>query len=204
MENLVYVTGNFGKYTSVKEYAEKENINIKFFKHDFEEPEINDIEIISKKKALDAYNLLGKPCFAEDTGFYIEDYPNNPGYPGAFVKRSGISANIDHLLEVMKNQENRNCKFIHCLTFYDGEEFYTFYEISKGSLSFEKKGKATKKAKSNLWYVFIPKGNTKTLAEMNDEERKKSHSSVTITFINWYKNTYLKNRPIQLKLTSKK
>lgn len=195
MGNIIYVTGNYGKYVSVKECFTEKNIEIDFYKYDFEEMEINDIEKISRKKALDAYKILQTPCFVADTGFYINDYPNNPGYPGAFVKRSGISSDIDGLLETMKKQSNRTCKFVDCLTFYDGNEFYTFYGVSNGTLAFSKKGNPIKKAKSNLWYVFIPNNCGKTLAEMSDEERKNrndGHTSATELFAEWYKNSYLK------------
>ena len=157
--------------------------------------EVNDIERISRKKALDAYNILKTPCFVADAGFYIDDYPNNPGYPGAFVKRSGISSDIDRLLETMKNQSNRTCRFVDCLTFYDGNEFYTFYGVSNGTLAFSKKGNPIKRAKSNLWYVFIPNNCDKTLVEMSEEERKNrndGHTSATELFAEWYKNIYLK------------
>ena len=117
MENLTYVTGNYGKYVSVKEKFERKGVTINYFKYDMIESEINDIEFISKEKARKAYEVVGRPVFVADTGFYIEDYPNNPNYPGAFVKRSGISSNIDNLLEVMKDVTNRACKFIDCLTF---------------------------------------------------------------------------------------
>ncbi len=192
--NLTYVTGNYGKYISVKEQFEKENINIDFFTCDLDEPYINDIEFISKEKAKQAYNILNKPVFVADTGFYIEDYPNNPGYPGALVKRSGISSDIDNLLDIMKYKENRNCYFLDCLTYYDGNDYYQFFGISKGTLAYEKKGESLKKAKSNLWYVFIPKNCTKTLAEMTDFERENrcdDHTSATIEFINWYKEKYI-------------
>lgn len=195
MGNIIYVTGNYGKYVSVKECFTGKNIEIDFYKYDFEEMEINDIEKISRKKALDAYKILQTPCFVADTGFYINDYPNNPGYPGAFVKRSGISSDIDGLLETMKKQSNRTCKFVDCLTFYDGNEFYTFYGVNNGTLAFSKKGNPIKKAKSNLWYVFIPNNCDKTLAEMSEEERKNrndGHTSATELFAEWYKNSYLK------------
>lgn len=206
MDKITYVTGNYGKYISVKEYFEKENIDIDFYKYDFEEPNINDIEIISKSKAKEAYSILKTPCFVADTGFYIENYPDNKGYPGAFVKRSGISSNIDELLETMKDVTNRNCKFVDCLTFYDGNQFYTFYGISKGTLSYEKRGNKLRRAKSNLWYVFVPDNNTKTLAEMNDEERNNrhdGHTSATKIFIKWYKNEYLKENNKIRKLSIK-
>lgn len=195
MANITYVTGNYGKYISVKEHFAKHQIEVEFLNYDLEEPNINDIEIISKAKAEAAYNVLGTPCFVADTGFYIDNYPNNPGYPGAFVKRSGISSDVDGLLMIMKDETHRTCKFIDCLTFYDGQEFYTFYGVSSGTLSLSKRGNSTKKAKSNLWYVFIPNNCNKTLAEMSDEERQNrndGHTSATEQFIEWYKKIYLK------------
>lgn len=199
-EELTYVTGNYGKYISVKEYFERKNININYYKCDLEELDINDIELISRKKALDAFNILKSPCFVADSGFYIEDYPNNPDYPGAFVKRSNVSKDVDSLLEVMKDKTNRKCKFVDCLTFYDGEDFYTFYGISEGTLSKEKRGSQIKKAKSNLWYVFIPNNHEKTLAEMTDEERinrQDKHTSATQQFLEWYVNIYKKNNVLK-------
>ncbi len=195
MTNLTYVTGNYGKYVSVKKHFNDHNLDINYFTCDLEEPEINDIEVISKAKAISAYKMLNKPCFVADSGFYIEDYPNNPGYPGAFVKRSGVSSDIDSLLDKMKNVVNRGCKFVDCLTFYDGNEFYTFYGVSHGTLACDKRGATLAHAKSNLWSVFVPDNCDKTLAEMDDDERENrndGHTSATETFIKWYKDVYLK------------
>lgn len=199
MENITYVTGNYGKYISVKEIFEKENLEINYFNCDLDEPEINDIKYISQRKAMQAYQILKSPCFVADTGFYIEKYPDLPNYPGAFVKRSGISNNITKLLEIMKNETNRKCKFVDCLTYYDGNNFYTFYGVSEGTLSYEPKGETLKKAKSNLWYIFIPKNCGKTLAQMTDEERENrndGHTSATKNFLQWYKNEYKNNKKL--------
>ena len=196
MSDLVYVTGNKGKYYSIKELFESEGIDVDFYTYDFDEPDNNNIEEISKQKVLKAYELVGKPCFVADAGFYIEDYPSNPGYPGAFVKRSGIADDIDGLLETMKNVDNRRCKFLDCLTFYDGENFYRFYGYSEGYLAYRKRGDNMKKAKSNLWYVFVPINSLKTLAEMTDYEihhRNDNHVSAGEEFVKWYKNVYLKD-----------
>ena len=193
--NLVYVTGNHEKYISIKELFEKEGIDVDFCFYDFEEPEINDIEVISKDKVLKAYELTGKPCFVADSGFYIEDYPGNPGYPGAFVKRSGIAEDVDTLLVTMKDVKNRKSKFLDCLTFYDGVDFYRFYGISEGTIAYEKRGNNITKAKSNLWLVFVPNNSDKTLAEMTDYERhhrNDNHVSASEQFIKWYKDVYLK------------
>lgn len=199
---ITYVTGNQGKYISVKEKFAKHNLPVDFFDYDFEEPEINDIELISKAKAEEAYKILNKPCFVADSGFYVKNYPGNPGYPGAFAKRSGISENVDLFLETMEKVEDREACFLDCVTFYDGNEFYTFYGLCEGTISFEPRGNHMKKAKSKLWYVFIPKNHDKTLAEMTDDERNNRHDGHTSAyeeFINWYKNNYL----IQKRLTKK-
>ncbi len=193
MENLTYITGNYGKYVSVKEKFESAGIMIDYCKCDLDEPDVNDIEFISKEKARQAYEKIGSPVFVADTGFYIDAYPNDPGYPGAFVKRSGVSSNIEALLEVMKSVSDRGCYFLDCLTFFDGEKYYQFFGISKGNLSYEMRGREQKRAKSNLWYVFVPLNCTKTLAEMSDEERNyrpDGRTSATDSFIEWYQMYY--------------
>ena len=186
---LTYVTGNYGKYISVKEKFEEAGLNINYENIDLEEPNINDIEYISHEKARLAYDKVKSPVFVVDCGFYINNYPNNPGFPGAFVKRSGISTDIDKLLETMKGINDRSCYFLDCLTYYDGENFYTFYGKSEGTLSLIKRGNSLKRAKSNLWYVYIPSYSDKTLAEMSDDEHKsrKNKENVTFKFIEWYK-----------------
>lgn len=191
--SLTYVTSNHGKYLNVKSHFENNHLPLDFYKYDLSEPDVNDIEIISKAKVTEAYNLLKKPCFVADSGFYIVNYPNNPLYPGAFVKRSGISSNIEELLNTLKDTEDRRAYFLDCLTFYDGQEYYTFYGKGEGTISKEIRGEDTEKSLSNLWYVFIPKNHDKTLAEMSDYERSHrhdDHTSATAQFINWYKNEY--------------
>ena len=94
----------------------------------------------------------------------------------------------------MKDVKNRRCWFMDCLTFYDGEEFYSFTGSSEGTLAYEKRGNNMEKAKSNLWYVFIPENQDKTLAEMTDYEihhRNDNHVSAAELFVDWYKNVYL-------------
>lgn len=194
METLIFVTGNINKGIEIKEKFNKEQIPIEIVKMDFQEPEINDIEIVSRSKAIQAYQILGKPCFVIDSGFNIHNYPNNPGYPGAFVRRSGIAEDIEGLLNTLKDVEDRSCQFLDCLTFYDGNEFFNFYGKNEGYITYEKRGKGHKEMRSALWYVFQPKGSVKTLAEMTNEERERGHISAKNQFIEWYKKRYLNTR----------
>lgn len=193
MEKLAFVTGNINKGYEIEERFSSEKIPIEIVSMDFEELEVNDIEAISRDKAQQAYQILKMPCFVIDSGFNIHNYPNNPGYPGAFVKRSGISDNVDELLNTLKDVKNRSCQFVDCLTFYDGVEFYCFIGLDEGVITYEKRGASSKAMRSNLWYVFQPNDSFKTLAEMTDEERinrKDGHISAKEQFIDWYKNDY--------------
>lgn len=186
-KNIVYVTGNKGKYYTVRDHFIEHGIEIDYMDLDIDELEVNDISKISEDKARKAYEVIGRPLFVADSGFYIDDYPSNPGYPGAFVKRSGISTNVEQLLDVM-NGRDRSCRFVDCLTYFDGENVEQFYGVSEGALSTTIRGGDLEKAKSNLWKVFIPKNEDKTLAEMNDYERnhrKDNHTSATEQFIKW-------------------
>lgn len=206
MENLTYVTGNYGKYISVKEKFENAGITIDYFKCDLDEPNVNDVKFISKEKAREAYEKIGSPLFVADSGFYIDHYPNNPGYPGAFVKRSGVSSNIRKLLEIMKDVSDRSCYFLDCLTYFDGNEYYQFFGINKGNLSYEIRGNIDKKAMSNLWFVFIPDNCNKTLLEMTDYERNNrldNRTSATDQFIEWYKLNFIEPQKKQKKLIKK-
>lgn len=203
MEKIVYVTGNYGKYINVKEHFDSNDIDIDYYNCDIEELDINNIELISKDKVKKAYEKIRRPCFVGDSGFYIEDYPGMPDYPGAFVKRSGISTNIEELLKTMDKVKNRNCRFVDCLTFYDGENYFSFFGVCKGTLSTTIRGNPKREAKSALWQVFIPYNCTKTLAEMTEYEfknRNDGRTSATEQFIKWYKENCTKKNKILTKL----
>lgn len=190
MKEIVFVTGNTGKIASAEKYFL--DYDVKFSCVDFgvDEPEVNDIEYISKYKVVEAYKRLKKPCIALDAGFYIVNYPSNPLFPGAFPKRELIDKiGVDGLLENMKGVKDRSCYFKECLSYYDGKEIKCFYGYTYGSLSEQILGDDTDKKWSDLWYVFIPKGYNKTLAQMTDEERnnrKGDHTVALKEFAKWF------------------
>lgn len=194
MNKLVFATGNINKGYEIEEKFREEGIPVEVVQMDFVEPDVNDIEEVSRSKALQAYKALGRPCFVIDSGFNIFNYPGNPGYPGAFVRRSGISEDIDGLLETMRDVQDRGCQFMDCLTFCDGGNLQVFYGMDEGELTCEKRGVANRTMRSDLWYVFKPNGSSKTLGEMSDLERhdrRDGHVSAKEQFIAWYREHYM-------------
>lgn len=201
--DLIYVTGNYGKISRAKEQFKEQGINLEWFNHDCDEPEINDIQYISRHKALEAYSLVKKPCIVVDSGFYIDNYPGEPGFPGAFPKRAitDTDGGIEGVLEKMRGIDDRECRFVDCLTYYDGIDFKTFFGFSEGTLAYRKRGIKQVKAKSDLWYLFIPINHNKTLAEMTAKERNNRNDnriSAIEKFIEWYKPTINKPRKLSL------
>ena len=191
MREIIFVTGNKGKVASAQKYFKDSNIVLINYDFDIEEPEVNDIEYISKYKVIQAYEKLKKPCIALDAGFYIPSYPNRPNFPGAFPKRELLEKiGIEGLLDVMRGVENRECYFKECLSYYDGKEIKVFYGYCYGKLSNEILGNNTDKKWSDLWYVFIPQNCDKTLAQMSDWERANrndGHTNSMAEFSKWYR-----------------
>lgn len=190
VDKIIFVTHNRGKVATAQKYFK--NIKFHTFDYELEEPRSDNITEIAKSKVLQAYKLVGAPCIALDSGFYIEELN---GFPKAFVNFSLETIGIKGILKLMEGKENRTCCFKECLAFYDGEEIQYFYGENKGKVSNEILGVDTDKKWSDLWYIYKPKNHEKTLAQMTDEERekrKKTDESIQAmeVFAKWFQKRY--------------
>lgn len=188
MEEIVFVTHNKGKAQSAEKYFK--NLKISTYDFELDEPRSDDIKEIATAKVMQAYKVVGKPCIALDTGFFIDELN---GFPKAFVNFSLDTIGIEGILKLMDGKENRTCKFDECLAYFDGKEIRYFYGNHPGNLAYKKQGEDRKEKWSDLWYIFKPKGFEKTLAEMNEierENRRKVDGSFEALqkFAEWYQN----------------
>ena len=187
MEEIVFVTHNKGKAKSAEKYFD--NLKISTYDFELDEPRSDDVKEIATAKVMQAYKVVGKPCIALDTGFFIEALN---GFPRAFVNFSLDTIGIDGILKLMQGKENRKCKFEECLAYYDGKEVRYFYGKHPGNLATKMQGVDRDGKWSDLWYVFKPEHFDKTLAEMDDVERENrreidgSVESMSV-FAEWYK-----------------
>ena len=186
MDEIVFVTHNKGKIASASKQLA--GVNFKVFEHELEEPRSDDIKYISKYKVMEAYKLVNKPCISLDCGFWVDELD---GFPRAFVNFALDTIGIEGILKLMEAKENRNCRFTECLSYYDGNELHQFIGKHEGKLSEKILGNDTDKKWSDLWYIFIPYGYNKTLAQMSDEERANRIKYKSIDsmkeFSKWYK-----------------
>ena len=188
MEEVVFVTHNKGKIASAKKRLKE--IDFKVFEYELEEPRSDDIKYISKYKVMEAYKLVNKPCISLDCGFWIDELN---GFPKAFVNFALESIGIEGILKLMEGKENRKCRFTECLSYFDGKELHQFMGKHEGILSNEILGNDTDKKWSNLWYIYIPYGYSKTLAQMTDEERANRIKYESIDSMEEFAKWYRKN-----------
>ena len=161
---LIFVTQNQNKLDDAKKLLpgyEIEHI-------DFDIPEIQSMdprEIIEHKLRF-AYEKLGKPCFVMDASLGFEALN---GFPGPFIKFWFHTVGEEKTYEIVKFLENNKCKWISILGYFDGTKTHFIEETTEGTIS-------TAPIGMNGYHwdtIFMPIGETKTLAQMSFEEKQK-------------------------------
>lgn len=190
-DELIFVSNNYIKLKEVQEKLATLDVNVISKNYRFFEQLENDLFCITVDKAIAAYNNIEKPLIVMDTGFYIKNYPNNPGFPGAFIKTNLLDTiGINGLLENMKKVTDRSCLLKECLAYYDGDNFKVFESSQEGTLASSEHQDTEIDKYTKLFGVFIPDGYSKTVSEMSKKEREelsKINPNVFYLFANWYK-----------------
>ena len=191
MRERHFATSNAGKFASLEralaEYApEVRAIQVKM---EFDEPRSDDLKLISREKALFAYRRIQREVVANDAGFYVGSLN---GFPKAFVNFCLGTIGIEGILALVAGKE-RECEFRNVLAYYNGssEEPVFFESVSPGHLSPEPRGTRKAEQWSDLFLVFIPEGEEKTLAEMSPAEysgwlERRREDSAMAQFARWY------------------
>lgn len=165
---LVFATNNSNKLKEVQTLL-GDHINLLSLKDiDCLEdiPETQDtIEGNAIQKAKYLKTHYGYDCFADDTGLEVEALNGAPGvYSARYAgKQRNANANMDKLLNALKNKTNRNAQFKTVIALYFNGQMHTFTGICKGEITLNKQGI------NGFGYdpIFKPNGYNQTFAEMN-------------------------------------
>ena len=133
-------------------------------------PEERDtLEGNSLQKAEYVFQKYKVACFADDTGLEVEALRGAPGvYSARYAgDQRNSEHNIDLLLKNLEGKGNRKATFRTVITLIQPSVLHQFEGIVEGSILEDRKGKG------GFGYdpVFLPKGFSKTLAEMSMEEK---------------------------------
>ncbi len=126
------------------------------------------------QKARYIYEKFRCNVFADDTGLEIDMFDGLPGVKSARFagENKDSEANIDKVLLMMGDSEKRNARFRTVIALITAGKEYLFEGIVEGSITGERRGTG------GFGYdaVFIPRGESRTFAEMPlDEKNKISH-----------------------------
>jgi XTP/dITP diphosphohydrolase len=131
-------------------------------------------------KACYGYDNFKVACFSDDSGLEVTALDNAPGVYSA--RYAGIpksdTRNMDKLLFELQGVKNRNAFFKTVISYIDAfGNAYSFEGKIEGEILEEKRGS------QGFGYdpIFLPKGYTKTFAEMNLAEKSNlSHRSIAL------------------------
>ncbi|MBI5803716.1 hypothetical protein HY450_00565 [Candidatus Pacearchaeota archaeon] len=189
MSQIYFATTNKGKVNSVSSALSKYGIEIVHYPLELPEPRSDDLREIAREKVLFAYEKIGKPCIALDSGFYVHSLN---GFPKAFVNFVLGTIGIEGILKLVDGR-SRDCEFRNCLSYFDDSRPEPDYFESnvEGLLSDFPRGEMRDYYWSKLFLVFIPKNGNKTLAELTFEEyqnwrKERYKDSFATKFAEWF------------------
>ncbi|MCL4379422.1 MAG: hypothetical protein M1160_02125 [Candidatus Marsarchaeota archaeon] len=165
----IYVaTTNTGKLKEFREVLNGSGIDIESVDLKFDELQNDDIEKISKDKAIQAFSRLRSPVLVDDVGIYIDKYKNFPGINAKQVVESLSLYGIKRLID-----EGDRAHFLIAISYMDSSlnEPQTFFGKTEGKLSLNYRGEGERDFPFNQ--LFIPDGESKFVCEIPVEERKR-------------------------------
>ena len=165
MKKITYVTGNWAKIASAKQFLEPLGYEIDNQKLDIDEIQSDDVEDIAKYSAKVASNQLKCAVLKNDSGLFVEALN---GFPWPYTYYVDDTIGENGLLKLMNGIENRKAYFKEVLAYCEyGQEPITFTSITQGSIAEVKSGEY-----GWSWdFIFIPDGQEKTLGSFEDNER---------------------------------
>jgi XTP/dITP diphosphohydrolase len=149
-------------------------------------PENHDtIEENALEKARVIFDTFKLPCFADDTGLFIEALNGEPGvYSARWAQLdNSFENNIEKALFKLKDKSNRKAYFKTVVAYKDASEEKLFEGVIHGKITESEKGEG------GFGYdpIFVPDGYKITFSEMPLEEKNKiSHRALAMAKFIYY------------------
>lgn len=172
MSSLIFATHNSNKSKEIASLLPGtfQILNLSDLNYSLEIPETeNTLEGNAIIKAQTIFETFQQPVFSDDSGLEVEALH---GAPGVFSARYAGEPKDDHkniklLLNNLKDKGNRKARFRTVIAYHDTQQIHLFEGIILGTISLNPRG--------NLGFgydpIFIPKGQSKTFAEMTLEQK---------------------------------
>ncbi len=166
---IVFATGNAHKLQEINEISKGSGIEFVLPSAGFNPVEnAETFEENSLIKAREAARVSGIMSLADDSGLCVEALGGAPGIHSARYAETA-QARIDKLLTVLKNEKNRNAKFVCAMTLVDKDGNVLFQTRGEchGEIAYKQSGT------NGFGYdpVFLVESASRSMAEMSEEEK---------------------------------
>ena len=174
--NIYFVTRNRFKIAEVLDYfksdglEEKHNIELCVIENSIQEILHEDIRIIVKAKALEAYRHLAVPCVVEHGGIFMKALPGLPGGIGQIV----WDAVGDRLCGFLNEKDSREATARSIIGYCDGKRIRLYEGETRGAITPSSRGDY----KFNWDPIFTPEDSNLTYGEMGPQEKRKTSPTV--------------------------
>ncbi|MBM3904334.1 MAG: RdgB/HAM1 family non-canonical purine NTP pyrophosphatase [Thaumarchaeota archaeon] len=178
--DVYFVSSNRHKYLEAKEILSSFGIKLGFFQVSLLEIQSDSLLEIAKAKALDAFAKCKKPIIIEDDALVI---PSLGGFPGPYSSYVFDTIGNKGVVDLVK--ENRAAKFYATISYCDKTTKSVLFEgITLGKIA--------KKISGKGWGydpIFIPRGKTKTYAQIPDKNTVSHRYRALAKFASWFVRT---------------
>jgi XTP/dITP diphosphohydrolase len=163
--SILFVTSNLNKVKEIEAVLSKYNIQVETSSIKKREIQSEQLEEIAKESALSAYQVLRRPLLVEDSGLFIKALN---GFPGPYSSYTYRKIGVAGILKLMAGEKNRQAEFASQIAYIDERGMIKLCRgVCEGDIAEEARGSGG----FGFDPIFIPKGQTKTFAEMSVEEK---------------------------------
>jgi XTP/dITP diphosphohydrolase len=178
--DVYFVSSNKHKYLEAKEILSSFGIRLGFFQASLLEIQSDSLSEIAKTKALDAFSKCKKPIIIEDDALVISSLGGFPGPYSSYVFGTIGNKGVIDLI-----RGSRSAKFYATISYCDKKRKPILFEgITPGKIA--------KKISGKGWGydpIFVPRGKTKTYAQIPDKNAISHRYRALAKFASWFVRT---------------
>ena len=183
MKKIYFLSSNKEKIKEVKLHLKKFGIDVIGKWVRISENEFETQEQIAKEKSVQAAKMIKKPAIVEDTGLYLQAFPNFPGVHAKFVV-NGIG--LGGVLKLLEGK-SRKAYFKTVVSYCEpGRKPKIFTGICRGRIAESIRKPVVAKVPYDS--IFIANGEKRTFSQMTKEEKSMySHRAKSVEkFAKWF------------------
>lgn len=161
---IFFATGNTHKFEEVNAIAMKYGLILRQYSGAKFEIQSDDLRVIARMAAIQAYEKIGKPVLVEDAGLFVDSLNGFPGPYSSFVYKT---IGVKGLLKLLEDAKNRRACFKSVAVLI----YEPYFIVGEGEVC----GFIANEVRGDKGFgfdpVFVPDGSHKTFAEMSIEEK---------------------------------